>query len=257
MTSLINVQVRDGVGVIEFARPEKFNCLSMRVFGEISDAFDRLESDTQVATVLVCAQGKHFCTGAELDEVEALRADAAKLREFIALGHAVLNRIEDSRLPVVAAVQGYCLAGGLEFIMACDIVFAASDAKLGDQHAQFGLVPGWGGSQRLPRLVGQRRAMDLMMSARWLSADDALAWGLVNYVEEPEQLRAAADQYCAKLAQRSMDGLSLMKRLASVHARQARVDLHFEIEQAVPTLMSPDVTEGLAAFRQRREPKFR
>lgn len=257
MTSLINVEVRDRVGVIEFARPEKFNCLSMRVFEEVSDAFDRLESDAQVATVLVCAQGRHFCTGAELDEVEALRTDADRLREFIALGHAVLNRIEDSRLAVVAAVQGCCLAGGLEFIMACDIVFAASDAKLGDQHAQFGLVPGWGGSQRLPRLVGQRRAMDLMMSARWLPAAEALAWGLVNYVEEPGQLRAAADRYCAKLAQRSTPGLSLMKRLASVHARQARADLHFEIEQAVPALMSADVTEGLAAFRQRREPHFR
>lgn len=257
MTSLIKLEVADGVGTIEFARPEIFNCLSMQVFREIGEAFDRLEADSSISAVLVCAQGKHFCTGAELDEVEALRGDSARLGEFIALGHAVLNRIEDSRLPVVAAVQGCCLAGGLEFIMACDVVFAASDARLGDQHAQFGLVPGWGGSQRLPRLVGQRRAIDLMMSARWISATDAQSWGLVNHVEAPEQLRAAASRYCSTLARRSGSGLSLMKRLASVHTHRAREALDIEIAAVVPALMSPDVAEGLAAFRQRREPNFR
>jgi len=257
MTTLVQTNIRNGVGIIEFTQPKRFNCLSMEVFRQFGAAIKSFEEDTTVGVVLLCAQGKNFCTGAELDEVIALRQNAGRLRAFLEQGHAVLNAIEDSHLPVVAAVQGLCLAGGLEVVMACDVVMAATDARFGDQHAQFGLVPGWGGSARLPRLVGQRRAMDLMLSARWISADEAQNWGLISHVIEPDQLHDQAYSYCHAVTQRSRTGIALMKRLSSLAARdRLRADLRTETDCVVPVLMGADATEGLRAFKERRTPKF-
>jgi enoyl-CoA hydratase len=255
--SLLSQSVEGRVGVIELARPEKFNCLSMAAFRELESALDAFEADPAVRAVLLCAQGKNFCTGAELDEVRAIRDDAAKLRVFLELGHSVLNRIEDSRLPVVAAVQGLCLAGGLELMMACDVAFAASTARFGDQHGQFGLVPGWGGSQRLPRIVGERRALELFLGVTWIDAARAESFGLVNRVVDDDLLRRETMAYCAQLAERSAPGMALMKRLARIAGRDAmRAGLRAEIEAVIAPLMSADVSEGLAAFQARRKPNF-
>lgn len=251
---------QDGsVGIIELSRPDKFNCLSLELCQGLNAALDRFEApDSGVRSLLVCAQGPHFCTGADLQQVKGFRADRAQLAHFMATGHAALRRLEASALPVVAACQGLSLAGGLELMMACDVVFAARDARFGDQHAQFGLVPGWGGSQRLPRLIGLRRAMDLFLSARWLSADDARAVGLVNHVVDPERLRDEALAYCQQLGTRSRSGLALMKRLAR-QGLEGSLDqgLSLEEELAVPALLEDDVTEGLAAFEARRKPAFK
>ncbi|MDB5840474.1 MAG: echA10 [Herminiimonas sp.] len=247
------------VGVIELARPEKFNCLSLAAHSAIDAALTQFEqADSGVRAVLIRAQGKHFCTGADLEEVKALRADRAKLEVFIKQGHAVMKRLEASPLPVAAAVQGLCLAGGIELMLSCDVVFAAKDARFGDQHAQFGLIPGWGGSQRLARIVGARRSMDLFLSARWVDADTALQWGLVNYVCEADELQQAALDYCAAMAERSRAGLAAMKRLARC-AMEMPLErgLQVEAELAVDALLSEDVGEGLAAFAQRRAPVFK
>ena len=169
----------------------------------------------------------------------------------------MLQRLEACELPVVAACQGLALAGGTELMLACDVVFAARDALFGDQHAQFGLIPGWGGSQRLPRAIGLRRSLDLFFSARWIDADTAMQWGLVNYVVDNEALSAAALEYCAKLATRSRVGLADMKRLARKGLDGTlKEGLLLEQEVASRALMGPDVTEGMAAFEARRAPNF-
>ncbi|MBL8382499.1 MAG: enoyl-CoA hydratase/isomerase family protein [Burkholderiales bacterium] len=251
---------RDGaVGVIELARPEKFNCLSLAVLSAIDAALDAFEApDAGVRAVLVRAQGKHFCTGADLEEVKGLRQSAAALRDFIARGHRVMKRLEKSDLPVVAACNGLALAGGSELMLSCDVVFMASDAKVGDQHAQFGLVPGWGGTQRFPRTAGLRRSLDLMFSGRWIDAPTALAWGLANYVVEPEALHAEAMAYCQKLATRSRTGLAAMKRLARQGMEgQPLAGLTLEEQVVSAALLGEDVSEGLAAFEARRTPQFK
>jgi enoyl-CoA hydratase len=254
----VAVSVDGGVGIVELARPEKFNCLAMAVHRAIGAALDRFEApDGGVRVVLLRSQGKHFCTGADLDEVLALRERPDELQAFISLGHRVLRRMESSALPVVVACQGLALAGGLELMLAADVAFAAKDARFGDQHAQFGLVPGWGGSQRLPRVVGPRRAMDLFYSARWIDADTALAWGLVNHVCEPEKLAEESLAYCRTIASRSRTGLAAMKRLARDGLELAPAEgLALEERDAVAALLQPDVTEGLDAFRNRRAPRF-
>ena len=257
MSEPVTVSIEDGVGIIELSRPDKFNCLSSRVKDGIDAARDSFEKDNRVRAILVRAQGKHFSTGADLDEVRTLRQDRDTLHAFIGGGLAVLSRLEASPLPVVAAVQGLCLAGGTELMLACDVVFAARSAQFGDQHAQFGLLPGWGGTQRFPRIVGLRRAMDLFFSARWISAEDALSWGLVNYLCDDDALQDEAMAYCRKLTTRSRSGLAEMKRLARKGLEGSLEDgLRLELETAVPQLMHDDVTEGLAAFEARREPVF-
>lgn len=250
---------RDGaVGIIELARPEKLNCQSMALHMALREAMDELEQGaSQVRAVLIRARGKHFSTGADLEEVKALRGDAARLAEFISSGHETFRRLEASPLPVVAAAQGLSLAGGLELILACDVVFAAEDARFGDQHAQYGLVPGWGGSQRLTRTVGARRALELFFSARWVDAETALAWGLVNYVCRPEELHEKALEYCKALAERSPAGLATMKRLAR-QGLEMTPEAALRLEEVlVPgALAHPDAMEGLAAFEARRKPVF-
>jgi enoyl-CoA hydratase len=168
-----------------------------------------------------------------------------------------LRRFEASPLPIVGAVHGLALAGGMELVMACDVIFAAENARLGDQHAAFGLVPGWGGTQRLPRIVGLRRALDLMYSARWLTAGEAQDWGLVNYVVADDELEEAALDYCRTLATRSPTGIAAMKRLARA-GLEGSLDAGLALEERdiVPALGAADVDEGLAAFSERRTPAF-
>jgi len=251
--------IRDGsVGIIELARPDKFNCLSFAVHEGLGHALTEFERPgSGVRSILLRAQGRQFCTGADLEEVRALRKHPEQLAGFMTLGHAVLRRFEASTLPVVAACQGLCLAGGLELMLACDVVFAARDARFGDQHAQFGLVPGWGGSQRLPRLVGLRRALDLFYSARWIDAETALQWGLVNHVVAPEALASEALAYCHAIGERSRGGLATMKRLARA-GLEGTLDAGLSVEesQAPGAILSNDVGEGLEAFLARRKPNF-
>ncbi|MBV9559575.1 MAG: enoyl-CoA hydratase/isomerase family protein [Bradyrhizobium sp.] len=254
----IRTSLRDGVGTIELARPAVFNCLSRQMLSDIDHAMATFERDG-ARTVLVTASGRNFCTGAALDEVEQVRQGEAELCSFLALGHAVLDRIEAGPLPVVAAVQGLCLAGGIELALACDVVFAAEDARFGDQHAALGLIPGWGGSQRLTRTIGLRRALDLMYSARWIDAPAALQWGLVNHVVPAARLHDEALSYARQLATRSRAGLSAIKRLGrhAANAGQSLPDgLRLEQREAMHVLTGTDINEGLAAFRERRVPNF-
>jgi len=257
-TQPVVVSQEGAVGIVELARPDKFNCLTMEVHRGLDAALTRHEAQgSGVRALLIRAQGAHFCTGADLQQVKDLRQRPDELRAFLGAGHAVLRRLEASPLPVVAACQGLCLAGGLELMLACDVIFAARDAKFGDQHAQFGLVPGWGGSQRLPRLIGLRRALDLLYSARWLSAQDAHAMGLVNHLCDPEQLAQESLDYCRQVALRSREGLAVMKQLARQGMEGSLSDgLKLEERLAVPVLLGDDVGEGLAAFEARRKPNF-
>ncbi len=258
MSDPVNARVEGNVGIIELARPEKFNCLSLNAHEGISRAREKFEADRAVRSIFICAQGKHFCTGADLDEVKSKLKDARALDHFIAFGMEGLRKLEQSSLPVIVAVQGLCLAGGIELMLSCDVCFAAESAQFGDQHAQFGLIPGWGGSQRLTRLMGLRPALDLMFSARWLKAEEAKQAGLVNYIVPDDKLREAALAYCQKIATRSRPGIAEMKRLAREGADMA-IDQQMRLERdaAVRALPSADVMEGLGAFENRRTPAFK
>lgn len=257
--NIVISSVEGNVGLIRINRADKFNCLSVAVHEGLQQALRAHENNVEVRAILLCSEGKHFCTGADLDEVQAKIAanDDAVIREFIELGHKTCRDFEQTRLPVVGAVQGFCLAGGLEISLGCDLLFAADNAVFGDQHANYGLVPGWGGSQRLTRVIGFRRALDLMMSGRRLKAKEALEWGMVNYLVPAESLRDEALKYCHLLALKSAGGLSMMKSLA-YEGSDLSLDeaLKLEVNEATKGLQSEDVKEGLKAFGERREPVF-
>lgn len=258
MSDPVIASIEGTTGIIDLARPEKFNCLSLDVHQRITAARAEFEANPDIRAILIRAQGKHFCTGADLTEVKGKLNDPVELDHFIALGMKNLRALEVSPLPVVVAVQGLCLAGGIELMLACDVCFAAETAQFGDQHAQFGLIPGWGGSQRLTRLMGQRRALDLMFSARWLKADEAKESGLVNYIVPDADLHKDALEYCQKIATRSRPGIAEMKRLAREGA-DLGIDQQMRLERdaAVRALPSDDVAEGLDAFENRRKPEFK
>jgi len=257
MNTAVELSQQDAVGIITLNRPEQFNCLSMALHEALYEAMDQFEIDSTIRAVLIVANGKNFCTGADLEEVSGFRDSDEDIRAFLETGHDTLRKLETSPLPVVIAQQGLALAGGLELILAGDVVFAGQSARLGDQHAQFGLIPGWGGSQRLPRLIGRRRALELMLSARWLNAEEALGFGLINYVIEDDKLLDSALAYCQQLCQRSSRGLALMKQLTDRGLDMPlEQGLDLELDLATPALRSDSVSEGLKAFVEKRAPKF-
>lgn len=249
---------RDGAtGIVELARPEKYNALSRDCFRLIGEALAKFEADRSVRALLIRAQGKNFCTGADLEQVGGFGSVGAESAVNSRIGHDVLKALEASRLPVIAAVQGLALAGGIELVLACDVVIAGETARLGDQHAHFGLIPGWGGSQRLPRIVGLRRSLDLFFTARWLDAATALDWGLVNQVVPDDALQQAALDYCTALAGRNPDGLALMKKLAREGLDGSLgAGLDMELAAVPPFVESDNVQEGVRAFNEKREPVF-
>lgn len=258
MSLPVTAYIEGAVGIIELSRPEKLNCLSLEVHELIDTARAEFEANMEIHALLVRSTGKHFCTGADLAEVKGILADSEKLDHFIGYGMEVLMRLEASPLPVIVAVQGRCLAGGLELALSADVCFAAKSAKFGDQHGQFGLIPGWGGSQRLPRILGLRRALELMFSARWLDAGEAKDMGLVNYVTEDGDLHGKALDYARTLATRSRVGLAAMKRLARTGLEKPLSEaMMLERKAAVRHLQGADTAEGLAAFESRRKPNFK
>jgi enoyl-CoA hydratase/carnithine racemase len=251
-------RIVDHVGIITLNQPETFNALSGEMIKGIGESLACFEKDTQIRVVLIESSGDYFCTGANLKEAKEKRKSHDAWSAFISDGLDVFRSLEKSPLPVVAAVQGLCLAGGLELSLCCDVVFAGKSTKIGDQHSQYGLLPGWGGSQRLPRIVGLRAALDLLYSARWLKADEALRMGLVSYVVDDDLLVAQALEYCNALAERCPRGLTKMKRLVRDGLDMPLSEgLDLERTEVGEYIFSDDAEEGLNAFEERRKPIFR
>ena len=255
---VVLIDRKNRIGIMTLNRPKLFNCLSMAAHHALNKALDDFEADDNIRCVLIKAEGKHFCTGADLQEVSSFRGESSAVKNFLQTGLDTFRRLENSALPIVVAQQGLALAGGLELLMSADIVFSGESAQLGDQHAQFGLVPGWGGSQRLTRLIGRRRAMDLFFTARWISSQQALDWGLVNYVVPDEELTQTALDYCEELTRKSSAGLSTMKQLVN-RGLELTLDagLELELDLAGPALANDDVKEGTKAFLEKRQPNFK
>src|SRR5215468_4826184 len=163
----ITYSAKDGVARVVLNRPDQLNAISPALLEDLDHACGAVESDSSVRAVTLTAAGRAFCAGADLKAVRELSPDPVKWSAFMRLWHRVFNRVEALPVPVVAGVHGLALAGGLELALVADLVIADEAARLGDQHANFGLVAGGGGSQRLPRLIGARRAKEMMLLGGW------------------------------------------------------------------------------------------
>jgi enoyl-CoA hydratase/carnithine racemase len=238
-------------------RPAQLNAINRQMLEDLSSACEAVEGDASIKVVTLAGEGRAFCAGADLRTVQEVSAHPQQWGEFNRLWHRTFNRIEALPVPVIAGVHGMALAGGIELTMVADLVIAEEDAKLGDQHANFGLVAGGGGSQRLPRLIGLRRAKELMLLGHWLSAREALEWGLINRVVPTGQVREKLNDLAGQLASLSGSANRTVKMLANRGLDLPLAEgLELEIRTVAQHMSSADAREGLSAFVEKRKPKF-
>ncbi|OGK95686.1 MAG: hypothetical protein A3I14_06550 [Candidatus Rokubacteria bacterium RIFCSPLOWO2_02_FULL_73_56] len=246
-----------GIARVVLNRPEQLNAISPGLLEDLGRACEAVERDPAVRVVTLTGAGRAFCAGADLKAVQALVGDPERWSGFLRLWHRVFNRIEALPVPVVAGVHGLALAGGLELTLVADLVVLDAAARLGDQHAAFGLVAGGGGSQRLPRLVGARRAKELMLLGGWLDAEQARAWGLANRVAPAGGMGAAVEELARALAQKSAAASRTVKTLVARGLGLPLADgLELELRLAGEHMRSADAAEGLRAFAEKRAPVF-
>ncbi|MGE5587110.1 MAG: enoyl-CoA hydratase/isomerase family protein [Clostridia bacterium] len=245
----------DGVAVVTIDRPP-VNALDFRTVGELERAFARLSGDHALRVVIVTGAGdRAFVAGADVREFPGLTREAAI--EMSRRGHAVMSRISSFPCPVIAAVNGACLGGGCELAMACDIRIASDAAKFGQPEVNLGLIPGYGGTVRLARLVGPAVAKELLFTGGIIDARQALAIGLVNRVVAHAELMEACLELARTIASKAPMAVRLAKTVVNEGA-EARLEDGLEIEARLfgDACATEDMREGVQAFLEKRKPKF-
>ena len=255
----ILLERRGSAAWITFNRPAELNPLGERLAGELNEALDQVEADAALRCVVITGAGRAFCAGADLKFVNAIpeAERAAAVAAFLQSATRLMSRLEAFPKPVIAAVNGIATAAGMEVLLCCDLVVAAESARLGDGHANFGLLPGAGGSMRLPRRIGLARAKHLFFTGALVPARDLLAAGLVNQVVPDAELVATVDALAETIATKSPLALARIKALANA-GHDLSLDQGLALEQTVSALhtLSYDRNEGLQAFVERRKPVF-
>jgi enoyl-CoA hydratase len=251
---LIDVRREDGVAVVSIDRQEALNALDVASLTELRDRLQEVAGDEGTRAVIVTGAGeKAFVAGADIKYMSGLDVDEAKT--WGALGHETGRLLETMPKPTIAAVNGFALGGGCELALACDIRYAASTAKLGQPEVNLGIIPGWGGTQRLARVCGLGVAKELIFTGRLVDAEEALRIGLVNAVHDP--VLEKAQETAALLASKSPVSLRLMKELANrALGGDHEANLNAEGEGFGELFSTQDAKEGLTAFVEKREPNF-
>ncbi len=250
----LNVDQSGPVPIITFSRPEKLNALNSEMFTEIGDAVRWLDSTSPSHSVIMTGSGKAFMAGADLSQYG--QSDLASFKRFQALGTAVYDTLRDSRMIVIAAVNGFALGGGMEMVLACDVAFASNRAKLGLPEIGVGLLPGGGGTALLAQMVPAGVAKDLILSGRQMSAEEARSYGLVQYVTGPNGLLPEAIAYGEKLNTYSSPALHDIKKLLDPRLLFSPDAREREREGVMRLFDSPDGQEGITAFLEKRPPRF-
>ncbi|HEV8336036.1 MAG TPA: enoyl-CoA hydratase-related protein [Candidatus Polarisedimenticolia bacterium] len=251
------VQVQDRIGRITVNRPEKLNALNRATLEEIDAAFAAMGSDPAVGAILLTGAGaKAFIAGADINELA--RQTPVEGREYTLFGQGVLNRIESLGKPVLAAVNGYALGGGCEIALACTLRFASSAARFGQPEVNLGIIPGYGGTQRLARLIGRGRAQEMILTGEMIDAAEAHRIGLVNAVVAPEELIPRTESVARTIL--SKGPLAVRYALDAVHRgldMPAREGLAYEAALFSVLCASEDMKEGTKAFLEKRKAEFR
>ncbi len=253
--SAVTTEVRAGALWARLDRPEAMNSLNWDVLAGLERAMDEALAADGVHALVVTGSGRAFCAGADLDLIAG--GGEGGFETFLAAVGETFRRLERLPLPTVAAINGIALAGGLELVLCCDLALASIEAKIGDAHANYGLLPGGGGTVRLARRVGPALAKQLMFTGDFLPAEELRHSGLLNDVVSADELEGAVDAVVAKLATKSPLGLARMKQLTDdALAAPLEVGLRAELLAASLHGRSADMAEGLAAFREKRTPEF-
>lgn len=258
MSEFVKVKIDNKTAIVTLDHPP-VNALSPQVLKEIKATFDELSKNDEVRAVVLTGAGNHaFCAGADLKAFAGLGPQQAK--ELVSLGHAAMNAIEDCRHPVIAAVNNLALGGGCELAMSADIRISSDRARYGQPEVWIGLLPAWGGSTRLPRLVGPAKAKELIFTGQMVNAQEAQRIGLVNkIVPDGEEVRAAID-IARTIIQKSAP-LAVQEAKATVNqtlrAPSRDVALAAEVAAAGRLAATSDLVEGVTAFIEKRSPEFK
>lgn len=257
-TDFKNIQLKamDKVAYIYLSRPTALNALNSETLCELNDALDEVQKNIgSFHALVITGEGKAFAAGADIAEMQHFSSEDAV--HFSEKGASLYRRIEHFPLPVIAAVNGFCLGGGCELALACDIRYASEKAKFGQPEVGLGLIPGFSGTQRLPRLVGAAMAKELIFSARIIGAEEAFRIGLVNRVVAPEELLPAVDGLVQEIAQQSPNAVTLSKEAIN-RGLASSLDSGIAIESDLfgRSFASPERDEGIRAFLAKEKPHF-
>lgn len=250
----IKFVVKDSIATLTINRPEALNALNNDLLNEFKKLLKKIRNDKKIKALIVTGEGKAFVAGADIGEMVKMGEDQGE--KFSTMGQAVFLILEKLSIPVIAAVNGYALGGGCELAMACDIRIASNKAKFGQPEVSLGLIPGFGGTQRLPRLVGLGNALNLLLTGDQISADEAFRIGLVQKVTEPEQLMDEVYKIARVIVSKGPKAVAITKKVA-------RIGLNFDFTRGAKlenrefaTLFGNEGTEGMKAFLEKRRPEW-
>lgn len=246
----------NGVATLTINRPQALNALNGEVLTELGCAFYQLEYDAAVKVIVLTGAGeKAFVAGADIKEMAEMSAYEG--HQFGRKGQHVMLAMEKMKTPVIAAVNGFALGGGLELALACDFIYASSKAKLGFPEVTLGIMPGFGGTQTLARLIGKSKANELIFTGKVVTADKAQAWGIVNEVFAPEELLAKAKETAAAIAATGPLGVAYAKDAIANGLNMSREDgFRYEASLFGVLFATADQKEGMGAFVEKRKAVF-
>jgi enoyl-CoA hydratase len=252
----ILVEENNGTTTITINRPNKLNALNMETIKELHEAFKDEEDDDDTKVIIITGSGeKAFVAGADISEFADF--DIEEGAELAAKGQTMLfDFIENLSKPVIAAVNGFALGGGLELAMACHFRIASENAKMGLPEVSLGVIPGYGGTQRLPQLIGKGRAMELIMTASMIDANQALKYGLVNHVTTQEELLPLCEKVANKISNNSSVAISGAIKAINANFKDGVNGFKVEIQEFGNCFGTDDFTEGTTAFLQKRKADF-
>jgi enoyl-CoA hydratase len=252
----ILVEKKGNIGKIKINRPNNLNALNKETIIELTKAIEELEKDKEIKVVILTGEGKAFIAGADIKQMKDMTPSEAK--DFAKTGHNLMMKIENSHLPFIAAVNGFALGGGCEVIMACDICIAASSAKIGQPEINLGIHPGFGGTQRLPRIVGKMKAKELLLTGDLIDSNEAHRIGLINMVIPDDKLMEESEKIANKIANKSTVQTGFIKTLVN---KGMDLDLkkacELEISYFSSSFSTEDQKEGMTAFLEKRKPNFK
>jgi len=252
----INLEIMDNIAALTINRPEKLNALNLATLNELARALTEIEQNDIIRGVMITGSGeKAFAAGADINEIAELSKETAL--NFSRQGQAVFSKLENLRIPVIAAVNGFALGGGCELALACHMRIAAENAKFGQPEVNLGIIPGFGGTQRLPRLVGKGMAMELCLSGNIIDAREALRIGLVNRITEAAEVRSATLALLDSIAQKGPVAVNLT--IDSINTgTELPLDeaLQVESQRFSEACSTADMKEGTSAFLEKRPAHF-
>src|ERR1700740_835446 len=249
-------ELENGVLIITVNRPDKLNALNNKTIEELHEALLEAENEKEIKAVIITGSGtKAFVAGADISEFADFNISQG--RHLSATGHfKIFNFIENYSKPVIAAVNGFALGGGLELAMACHMRLASDNAKMGLPEVTLGVIPGYGGTQRLAQLVGKGKAFEMIVTADMINAEDACQWGLVNHVTKQEDLLAKCKEIASKISQRSAVAIRTAIKVINAGYNKQENGYEVEIEEFGKMFGTGDFKEGVKAFLEKRKANF-